>query len=296
MKNIIATLLVFGCNVSSYDNIVKVKNSMCTPALMVKNNLTVQGAVCGIPLPSLSGFNAAILSLTGNTGNTGASGVTGLTGFTGITGAQGAVGITGPTGNSGAQGLQGATGQAGATGPTGLALQDSLLFNIYDTDATLENIVLIRGFDLSLTGAFFVEGGSLTGVPNPNGPVTLMFNLPVNLNPSEPMSLVAHFTVDTLAANQGFVQVEADVDFVPTNGGIVGGTYSQPNLTSGPIAVPFSGTPGIEAEFHVTFPLTITGVTSESLVVVTINRIASGLAEFAGSIKFISASLLYRSA
>ncbi|MFZ5954783.1 MAG: collagen-like triple helix repeat-containing protein [Candidatus Dependentiae bacterium] len=293
MKKSLSLFILSITNLHAVNNLTVVKKNLCTRAMKV-NNLIVQGAVCGITLPPLNN-PSVIFSLTGNTGNTGATGFTGFTGPTGNIGANGALGPMGLTGNTGAAGAQGNTGPAGITGSTGLTLQDSLIFNIYDADAVLEDIFLPGAVGIySVTGADFVEGGSLTGVPNPNGPITLMFNLPSNLDVSQPMSLVAHFTVSTTAAGQGFVQVQADVDFVPTGGGIVGGSYSQPNINSGAIAVPFSGQLGIDAEFHVTFPLTTVGVTPEALMIVTINRIASGQTEWAGSIKLISYSLLYR--
>lgn len=292
MKKNIFFLLVSTFALHATNNNTLIKHNVCTPVLAVKKNLVVQGAVCGVLLPSFD-FSSRIISFTGNTGNAGLSGNTGPTGFSG---ANGAIGLTGITGQTGPNGAQGTIGLQGPTGQTGLTLQDSLLYTIYDSNAALEDISLrgVVGGIYSVTGADFVQGGSLTGVPNPNGPITLMYNLPVNLDISVPMSLVAHFTVSTTAPGQGFVQLQADVDFVPTGGGIVGGTYSQPNINSGAIAVPYSGDLGTDAEFHVTFPLTTVGVTPEALMIITINRIASGQTEWPGSIKLISFSLFYR--
>lgn len=151
---------------------------------------------------------------TGPTGPTGAQGIQGATGPTGPTGSAGAAGATGPTGPTGAAGVAGATGPTGPTGPTGAAgtpgcCSDELVFPA----SAMASYVLSTGVSSTSNGQVTVA--NITGhVPTivfgttasttPNRGALVGFELPDNINTTQPIKASLHFLLTTNTVGETF--------------------------------------------------------------------------------------------
>ena len=160
---------------------------------------------------------------TGNTGTTGPTGPTGATGITGATGATGVAGITGPTGATGSTGATGITGATGATGTTGstgatggcglneLFLNANQLTGI-NTEGGLEIATLFYPYGPDDQTAS-VNGWELfPDDPNIKYTVGANFNIPNDLDTTQPVTVILHFLVSQFPTigDQAKIQLQAD--------------------------------------------------------------------------------------
>lgn len=269
---------------------LRVLQNACIGTLLVRNNLTVQGIICGLPM------QAAPLALRGALGNTGATGQTGFTGFTGITGSQGATGTQGVTGITGNAGGQGATGFTGPQGPTGPGVLDTVIVNSVEMAS---QVVTDVSFPAPLASGDVLVGGRTLPVPPTSNVVSFLISLPPNLDLSSAPVLDLHIGVPLTRtpAQPDFFSLLVNLDFIAPGASITG-TFAQPNLLTGDIAAPHNDslplTPPSFLAVNVSIPLTTVGFVPSALVVVTVNRLAATGIEFNNTVNIISASINYR--
>lgn len=155
----------------------------------------------------------------------------GKRGHQGATGPQGATGATGPQGATGTAGPQGATGATGPVGPPGTA-HASLVFDALSMN---QNLVPTPTAILPL----FVNAAIPTWfmpVPVPTQEsdfITVVFNVPLDFDPSEPPEVIFHFLTQRTNAPPvtGDVVLEIDTTNASASGGNFGGFDTSADIT-----------------------------------------------------------------
>jgi hypothetical protein len=227
----------------------------------------------------------------GATGSTGATGPSGApTGATGATGSTGATGVTGATGPIGATG-SGATGATGATGVASCGLGE--LF--------LDGPMLSAATSSALLSAFTLNNAVIFGwpmMPSFGSVIAVggVFDLPVDMDITVPVTIVVHMLVDSIALPGTEAELGLTLDVVPNNG-LVGDTTpaTAPIAFDSPV---FTVTPAIPAlslnyrqiEVSMTVDLSATVGTWAFL---TVERIAPTTDEYTGPLYLTSISVQY---
>lgn len=264
-------------------NCVTVKGSVIAKQACIRN-LTINGRL--FVRNNLYGGEVANGSsgIAGNTGNTGQTGVTGLTGPEGLQGAQGpqgSTGFTGFTGNIGAQGAQGPTGTASIT--------DILVYNAQDMFYDASTIIInVEGTRPQLPPNRITTATLL--VSSVGNSVSILFNLPDNIDTSYPPILTIHAATNGITQNQ-FINLEINAGFAPV--GNISSSYDQTIIT-GDILVPTAIIVGNAFVMNIPVQLTTVGLSQGALAFISIKRIPPAGSEFTGTFDIASVSLNYK--